>query len=76
MARFRGVMQGCRGQASRLGTAKSGLTARVDGWDLGVRVSIGMDEDGQDRVSLYLTGGSNDRYPHKLIGSFKVEDLK
>jgi hypothetical protein len=31
MAQFRGTLHGQRGEASRLGSKKSGLTARVDG---------------------------------------------
>ena len=52
-------MQGQRGTASRLGNAKTGITARVNGWDLGIMVSGHVDDDGHDTFMVYQTGGSN-----------------
>ena len=66
MARFRGTIQGSRGDASRLGTPRSGLTVTADGWDIGCRVEMTA-EDGEDRIRVYLTGGSNDRETPTLI---------
>ena len=58
MAQFRGTIQGTRGEASRLGTKSSGLTVTANGWDTGVRVELDH-ETGQDRVTVWRTGGSN-----------------
>lgn len=60
MAQFRGVLRGQRGEASRLGTKSSGLTAHINGWNCGVDVELEHLND-QDQVIVYLTGGSNGR---------------
>ncbi len=71
MAHFRATIQGMRGEASRLGTKSSGMYACIDGWDIGIDVSIGH-IDGYDVVCMSLTGGSNDHtvydsHSYKLI---------
>jgi len=60
MARYRGTIQGNRGQASRLGTANSQLVATINGWHIGVSVIIGPDPDNPDRDLLIVraTNGS------------------
>ena len=40
MAHFRGTIQGQRGSASRLGSAKSGLHARLGSWQGGIVASL------------------------------------
>lgn len=57
MAHFRGVVRGSRGAASRLGTARSGIWAEVDGWEVGAIVVM-VHEDGVDKVQVYRTDGS------------------
>ena len=47
MAQFIGTVQGDRGEASRLGNKKSGLTTEYNSWNYGVRV-IARREDGVD----------------------------
>lgn len=59
MARFRGTVQGNRGQASRLGTKRSGLVTETNGWNSGVRVIATVDDDGEDQFQVYSTGGSS-----------------
>jgi len=68
MARFRGTMTGNRGQVSRLGTAKSGIMAHVDGWNSGVSVQATLNKEGQDTFFIYATGGSNSRQKVEYIG--------
>ena len=54
-------MHGSRGAASRLGTAKSGLTVTCNGWDIGATCyvqAVDVSSDA-DTVSIYLTTGSN-----------------
>lgn len=53
MARFRGTIRGQRGEASRLGSPSSGLSAHIAGWQGAVDVEL-YDKDGVDmaRVSL------------------------
>ena len=57
MARFRGTIQGTRGEASRLGTAATGLTSVANGWNVGGEVEI-SDDNGGDVVDFTLTAGS------------------
>lgn len=75
MSQFYASIQGNRGQATRQGTKKSGLEGHIRGWNLGARVWMFVDGDGQDRCQIVLTGGSNGRYSDKVIGQFTKEDL-
>jgi len=61
MARYRATIQGDRGETSRLGTAKSGITAYINGWNIGVRVAIQPDpaDPNKDCIWVISTGGSN-----------------
>ncbi len=61
MARFRGTVQGSRGLVSRLGGASGGLTASVNGWNVGVKVFAFVDENGRDFIDIKMTRGSNGR---------------
>lgn len=71
MAQFRAMIQGQRGEASRLGSKKSGLRAYVNGWNKGVSVYLQYDEKtGQDVVEVYKTGGSNNGSHPELIAKF------
>lgn len=73
MARFRATIKGARGEASRLGTAKSGLLVHVNGWNVGVTITAAVAQDGKDILFVYETGGSNDHKPFKLLATI-VED--
>lgn len=76
MARFRGMVQGQRSEASRLGSGKSGLTVRANGWDVGCRVVLTADQEtGKDLVTVVLTGGSNGFKSSKVIGTYSENDL-
>lgn len=57
MARFRGTVQGARGEASRLGTVKTGLTVAANGWDIGGEVGARVCAAG-DAIEFTLTAGS------------------
>lgn len=76
MARFRGTLQGNRGDASRLGTAKSGLRVTANGWNIGATVDLFVNDKGEDVLEISLTGGSNNRSAFKSFGPFTVADLK
>lgn len=55
MAHFRGTLRGCRGQASRLGSKKSGLEARIASWEGAVSVSLAYNAElDRDDVEVYL----------------------
>jgi hypothetical protein len=67
MARFRGTVQGSRGEASRLGSTNGGLVTNTNGWDAGVRVVARVDDEGRDTFAIYATGGSSGSH-RRLIG--------
>jgi hypothetical protein len=66
MAHFYGELQGNRGVASRTGSASSGMNAHIRGWNNGVKVEL-FNEDGEDHIKIYLTGGSRNEKNKELI---------
>lgn len=58
MARFYASIQGNRGEATRIGTASSGIYGHIRGWDVGVAVRANV-IDGEDVLEVYRTEGSN-----------------
>lgn len=73
MARYRGTVQGSRGQASRLGTEKSGIQSSTNGWDLGVSVTGHLEEDDDtDAFVIEITGGSNQ--PNTVYSRILLEE--
>ena len=72
MARFRATIQGQRGSASRLGSTKSGITAQVNGWDVGVDVDAD-DENGTDTFKVYVTGGSRNAVNARHVGTVLLD---
>lgn len=70
MAHFYAGIKGCRGQATRLGSKNSGITAFINGWEVGADVSIGC-RGGEDIINITLTTGSAAHGGGRLrIGSF------
>ena len=60
MARFYASIQGNRGEATRTGSASSGIEGHIRGWNLGAKVEMFTDpETGRDRLVIYRTSGSN-----------------
>ncbi len=75
MARFMGTVKGGRGEASRLGGTSSGIMATAQGWNVGVRVCGGADdENGEDVFMVYATGGSNARTSSKAVAAIYLDD--
>jgi hypothetical protein len=72
MARFYCNVQGNRGEATRMGTPASGITAHPRGWNVGVRVE-GHAEGEADVFRVYLTGGSAG-YSSELIGEARLDE--
>jgi len=60
MARYRGTVQGGRGEASRLGNAKDGLMTTTYGWDLGAICTMDPDpnDSERDKLEISITNGS------------------
>lgn len=79
MARFRTTIKGQRGEASRLGGTKSGIVARINGWDAGITVIAepmlnGAYDDIGDAFAVFQTSGSSKRAPDRLIGRLTIRD--
>ena len=72
MSRFYASIQGNHGEVTRQGTPNSGIGGHIRGWDVGVEVYVEVDADGNDRVSVFRTSGSNGRGRTHLIAEFTV----
>jgi len=71
MVRFRGIIEGNRGETPRLGTKASGFYARIDGWNKGITVRAWYDEaTGEDMFEVHLTGGSNNPSAIDCLGEW------
>ena len=76
MTRFYANIQGGRGEATRQGGAKSGIRGHIRGWDLGVRVSGGVDsETGKDVFYIYVTGGSNGHHSDRFLARITPDSV-
>ena len=76
MSRFYADIQGNRGEATRCGSAKSGISGHIRGWDIGCRVDCFVDENGEDKVQIILTAGSSRHRISKVLGTFTAKDLE
>lgn len=74
MSRFYGSMQGSKGEATRQGTAKSGITGHIRGWHIGGRVIMSVNEKDEDVVSLTVTHGSNGGGQSLCLGTFVLRN--
>lgn len=74
MAHFRGTIKGQRGEASRLGSERSGIVATINGWDVGIRVES-RQVNGEDAFAVILTAGSNGSTSSHPTGTFTRRDL-
>lgn len=59
MARYIGFIRGNRGEASRLGSKDSGISASARGWNCGARIKIREMNNGGDQCTVYADQGSN-----------------
>ena len=72
MAQYRAIIQGNRGNVSRLGSKKSGISAEINGWNKGVFVFGRFNkETGKDEFIVEETGGSMGSAPKKIIKIIK-----
>ena len=75
MAQFYADIQGSRGEATRLGNKKSGLSGHIRGWDVGARVTMRYNElKDEDEITIELTGGSSGGRSVNL-GTFTHRDV-
>lgn len=69
MAHFRAVIQGQRGEASRLGSSRTGIRATVNGWNSGVRVEgSALADNAGDFFHIFATAGSNGATGDRFLG--------
>jgi hypothetical protein len=69
VARYRGLVRGSRGEASRLGSSE--LFTSTDAWDIGIEAEALPVRDGEgDSITITLTGGSNQSAQKMLLGTF------
>jgi hypothetical protein len=73
MAQFRATIHGQRGEASRLGSKKTGITAHVNGWDAGISV-YAAHQNGRDAFEVRLTTGSNGYGSSRTLGTLVNTD--
>ncbi len=66
MAHFYSTIQGNRGEASRLGSAKSGMIVNCSGWNSEIKINASV-IDGKDQFKVYKTSGSGNLEPDVLI---------
>ena len=72
MGHFIGYIKGNRGDASRIGTKKSGIDATARGWNIGGSVYCFFDKErGIDIVRFMLDGGSNGPGMGETIAEFE-----
>lgn len=73
MSQFYGRIQGNRGEATRLGSKKSGVDADARGWRIGGSVYM-LHVDGKDHVRFCLNGGSGHQFQEFTIAEFEESD--
>lgn len=71
MAQFLGEVEGQRATVHTIGSKKSGITAHVRGWNVGVKIYCEVDANGNDTIRVYETGGSNSPSNVRLLAEIK-----
>lgn len=74
MSHFYATIKGNRGEASRCGSKGSGISGHIRGWHIGGQVNCWIGPDGEDRVSITLTQGSNGCGDLIHLGTYKLVD--
>ena len=76
MSHFYASIQGNKGEATRQGSANSGITGHIRGWHVGIKVNCYVNDNGEDVCQVSLTSGSGEAFTSKFIGEYTREDLK
>jgi len=71
MSRFYASIQGGRGEATRQGTAKAGISGHIRGWNIGLKIRCFVDSEGKDVCQVYKTAGSRGAGCEKLLATVK-----
>lgn len=71
MAHFYASIKGRAGEATRMGSKKSGIQGHIRGWHIGCQARCWHDEEtGLDKVTIYVTRGSSNESVCKCLGTF------
>lgn len=70
MSQFYASIEGGRGEVTRQGTKKSGITGHIRGWNIGARVTV-LHIGGVDTVRVYKTSGSSGAGQEELIAEYQ-----
>lgn len=73
MARFYASIEGNRGSSTRIGTASSGISGHIRGWNVGAQVDCRVDGDDNDVVEVYATGGSNNGHHQQILARIMAD---
>ena len=67
MSRFYGRVKGGRGTVTRQGHKTTGLWTHVSGWNMGIEISLHVDDYDNDVAMIYVTKGSGSPDNKKLL---------
>lgn len=73
--RFYGTMNNGGKAATKGGTAKTGLSGHLRGWNIGAEVSLSVDKDNNDQIEINITRGSENPTTAKRLGTFTLKDI-
>ncbi len=59
MSRFYGDITGTRGNVTKRGNKKSGLSGHIRGWISGISIYCNVNEKDEDVIEAYATNGSS-----------------
>lgn len=74
MARFHAKIKGNKGSTTRLGSKQSGMYGHLAGWNVGIKIFCFVDEEDNDIIKVWSTGGSNNKTSKQLLVSFNGEE--
>lgn len=73
MARFIARAKGAEAHCTRIGGASTGVSASVSGWGIGAAISMKIDPEHGDTVTVSLTGGSDMKQDVIRLGSYYID---
>lgn len=71
MSQFYGILKGDRKERTARGHKNTGLRATVNGWHSGAMIQAEY-VNGEDVLSIYMTGGSNSRMEPELVAAIMI----
>ena len=74
MSHFYGTLQGSRGEATRCGTASSGIETYAASWKGAIRVEVFVDKNGKDAYRVTRQPWQYSGGPTTVLASGAFED--